>query len=72
MGSPFGSGCVETSIIGPAGLPTLSTTHCSQPSPRVFPGGDYLVTVDAHPNAMRSVCRLGAVGGFFTEAQHHA
>ena len=46
-------------------LPTPFPPTAVNPARRVFPRGDYLVTVDARRNAPRSVCRLGAVGGFF-------
>jgi len=42
MGSPFGSGCVETSIIGPAGLPAPFPPTAVNPARRVFPRGSYL------------------------------
>jgi len=72
MGSPFGSGRVETSIIGPAGLPAPFPPTAVNPARRVFHRGNLLATVDAQSNALRSVCRLGAVGGFSTEAHRHA
>lgn len=62
---PFGSGCVETFIISPAGSITLCTTHRSQPGAARLACGGLLVAVDAPPAMGRSVCQPGAVGGLY-------
>lgn len=66
MGSPFGFGCVDASIIGRAGLPTIYTTHRSQPGAVRLTQRRYLLAArDAPAATMRSVCPPGAVGGFY-------
>jgi len=64
MGSPlFMLMCVRAISVFKRAAHPLPPTAVN-PARRVFPRGDYLVTVDAQNNALRSVCRLGAVGGF--------
>lgn len=62
---PFGSGCVETFIISPAGSTTLCATHRSQPGAARLSRSTLLAAFDAVAAIGRSVCQPGAVGGLY-------
>ena len=64
MGLPFGDGCVETSIVSPAGNPTIYT-HRRQNRRTSLSSGDFLpVTLAARCKTLGLWC-AGAVGGFY-------
>lgn len=62
---PFGSGCVETFIISPAGSTTFYPTHRSQPALARLSRSCLPAAFDAPAAIGRSVCQAGTVGGFY-------